>query len=95
MVISVLHFVLDLPDIASIKEKRQIVQSVKHRLQNKFKISVAEVELQDSWRFAEIGAAVVSNSKQYGESVLHKTLQFAENFVPGRIRDTSIFSEIY
>jgi len=95
VVISVLHFVLDLPDIASIKEKRQIVQSVKHRLQNKFKISVAEVDLQDSWRFAEIGAAVVSNSKQYGESVLNKALRFSENFVPGRIRDAGIFSEIY
>ncbi len=95
MVVSILHFILDLPDIGSIKEKRQIVQSVKSRLQNKFKISVAEIALQDSWRFAEIGAAVISNSKQYGESVLHKALQFAENFVPGRIRDTSIFSEFY
>ena len=95
MVVSILHFVVDLPDIGSIKEKRQIVQSVKNRLQNKFKISVAEVDLQDSRRFAEIGAAVISNSKQYGESVLHKALQFAENFVPGRIRDTSIFSEFY
>ena len=95
MVVSVLHLVLDLPDIGSLKEKRQIVQSVKNRLQNKFKISVAEVDSQDSWRFAEIGAAVVSNSKQYGESVLHKVLQFAESFFPGRIRDTSIFSEIF
>jgi uncharacterized protein YlxP (DUF503 family) len=95
VVVSILHFVVDLPDIGSIKEKRQIVQSVKNRLQNKFKISVAEVDLQDSRRFAEIGAAVISNSRQYGESVLHKALQFAENFVPGRIRDTSIFSEIY
>ncbi|MBN2553630.1 MAG: DUF503 domain-containing protein [Spirochaetales bacterium] len=95
MVVSILHFVVDLPDIGSIKEKRQIVQSIKGRLQNKFKISVAEVDLQDSWRFAEIGVAVVSNSKQYGESILHKALHFAENFVPGRIRDTAIFSEIY
>ena len=95
MVISVLHFILDLPDIASIKEKRQIVQSVKNRLQNKFKISVAEVDLQDSRRFAQIGAVIISNSKQYGESVMHKALQFAENFIPGRIRDTNIFSEFY
>jgi uncharacterized protein YlxP (DUF503 family) len=94
VVVSVLHFVLDLPDIGSLKEKRQIVQSVKNRLQNKFKISVAEVDQQDSWRYAEIGAAVVSNSKQFGESILHKALQFAENVVPGRIRDTSIFSEV-
>jgi uncharacterized protein YlxP (DUF503 family) len=95
VVVSILHFVLDLPDIGSLKEKRQIVLSVKNRLQNKFKISVAEVDQQDSWRFAEIGAAVLSNSKQYGESVLHKALQFAENFVPGRIRDATIFSEVY
>jgi len=95
VVVSILHFVLDLPDIRSLKEKRQIVQSVKNRLQNKFKISVAEVAQQDSWRFAEIGVAVISNSKQYGESVLHKALQFSENFVPGRIREPSIFSEIY
>jgi hypothetical protein len=95
VVVSILHFVLDLPDIGSIKEKRQVVLSVKSRLQNKFKMSVAEVDLQNSWRFAEIGAAVVSNSRQYGESVLHKALLFAENFAPGRIRDTSIFSEHY
>jgi uncharacterized protein YlxP (DUF503 family) len=95
VVVSILHFGLDLPGIGSLKEKRQIVQAVKSRLQNKFKISVAEVAAQDSWRYAEIGAAVISNSKQYGESVLHKALRFAENFVPGRIRDTSIFSEIY
>ncbi len=93
MVVSILHFILDLPDIGSIKEKRQIVQSVKGRLQNKFKISVAEVDLQDSRRFASIGAVIISNSKQFGESVMHRALQYAEGFVPGRIRDTEIFSE--
>jgi uncharacterized protein YlxP (DUF503 family) len=95
VVISVLHFILDLPDVGSIKDKRQVVQSVKSKLQNRFKISVAEVDLQDSMRFSQIGAAVVSNSKQFGESVLHKVLAFAEGQVPGRIRDTSIFSEHY
>ncbi len=95
MVVSVLHFVLDLPDIASIKEKRQIVTSLKRRLQNKFKISVAEVDLQDSWRYSQIGAVIISNSKKFGESVMHKALRFAEDFAPGRIQDTRIFSEHY
>ena len=95
MVVSILHFVIELPDISSIKEKRQIVTSVKRRLQNKFKISVAEVDLQDSWRYSQIGAVIISNSKQFGESVLHKALRFAEDFAPGRIRDTQIFSEHY
>jgi uncharacterized protein YlxP (DUF503 family) len=95
VVISILHFILDLPDVGTIKEKRQIVQSIKHKLQHRFKISVAEVDLQDSLRFSQIGAAVVSNSKQFGESVLQKVLAFAERQVPGRIRDAGVFSEHY
>ena len=95
MVISVLHFVLDLPDITSIKEKRQVVQSLKMKIQNKFKISVAEVDLLDSLRYAQMAAAVVSNSRQFGESVMHKVLAFSERMVPGRIQDTGIFSEHY
>jgi uncharacterized protein YlxP (DUF503 family) len=95
MVVSILHFVLDLPDIISIKEKRQVVQSVKQKIQHRFKISVAEVDLQDSLRHAQIAAAVVSNSRQFGETVMQKVLAFAEQTVPGRIRDAGIFSEHY
>jgi uncharacterized protein YlxP (DUF503 family) len=95
MVVSILHFVLDLPDISSLKEKRQVVQSVKQKVQHRFKISVAEVDLQDSLRYARIAAAVVSNSRQFGETVMHKVLAYAEQMVPGRIRDAGIFSEHY
>jgi uncharacterized protein YlxP (DUF503 family) len=95
VVVSILHFVLDLPDIHSLKEKRQVVQSVKQRVQHKFKISVAEVDLQDSLRYAQIAAAVVSNSRQFGETVMQKVLAFTEEMAPGRIRDAGIFSEAY
>ncbi len=95
LVISILVFFIDIPNIYSIKEKRQVVKSVKDRLQHKFRISVAEVDYQDTLRTAQIGAAVVSNSRQFGESVLQKALNFVEDMVPGRIRDTSIFSEFY
>ncbi len=95
MVVSILHFTIDLPGITSLKEKRQILRSLKERLQRKFKLSVAEIDLQDSLKFAQIGCALISNSRQYGESVLQKALNFSENMVPGRIRDTEIFSELY
>jgi len=95
LVVSILHFTIDLPGISSLKEKRQILRSLKDRLQRKFKLSVAEVDLQDSLKFAQIGCAVISNSRQHGESVLHKALDFSENMAPGKIRDTEIFSEIY
>lgn len=95
MVVSILRFNIDLPDIGSIKEKRQIVRSLKDRVQRKFKLSIAEIDFQDSLRFAQIGAVLVSNSRQYGESVLQKLLHFAEDMVPGRIRDADVFSEFY
>jgi len=95
LVVSILHYTIDLPGLTSLKEKRQILRSLKDRLQRKFKLSVAEVDLQDSLKFAQIGCAVISNSRQHGESVLHKALDFSEIMVPGRIRDTEIFSEIY
>jgi uncharacterized protein YlxP (DUF503 family) len=95
VVVSILRFNIDLPDIGSIKEKRQIVRSLKDRVQRKFKLSIAEIDFQDSLRFAQIGAVLVSNSRQYGESVLQKLLHFAEDMVPGRIRDADVFSEFY
>jgi uncharacterized protein YlxP (DUF503 family) len=56
-------------------------------------MSAAEVDLQDSLAFAQIGGALVSNSRAFGESVLHKAFEMIENEVPVRIQDVSIYSE--
>ena len=90
-----IQFIIELPEITSLKDKRQIVKSLKDKLIQKYKLSVAEVDLHDSLRYAHIGAALVSNSKSYGESVLHKALNFTIENVSGRLADTSIFSEHY
>ena len=95
MVVSMIQFIIELPDLVSIKEKRRIVSSLKDRLQKKYKLTVAEVDLQDSLSFSQIGAAVISNSRAYGESVLQKALQFAEEAIPGRIQHVEIFSQTY
>ncbi len=93
MVVSTLQFIVELPGISSLKEKRRIVKSLKDRLVHKFRVSAAEVDLLDSLRFAQIGAALVSNSQQFGESVLNKVLDFAIDNISGRIVDTKILSE--
>ena len=93
MVVSLLQFRLDLEGIESIKDKRRIVSSLKERMQRKFHMSVAEVDLQDSLSRAEIGAAIVSNSRQFGEKVLQKALSFVENEAPGRLANAEIHSE--
>jgi uncharacterized protein YlxP (DUF503 family) len=88
-----IQLIFEIPGVDSIKEKRRIIRSVKDKLQRRFHLSAAEVDLQDSLSFAQIGGVMVSNSKVFGESVLQKALEMIENEVPVRIQDVSIHSE--
>ncbi len=90
-----MQFVIELPEITSIKEKRRIVKSLKDKLQHKYKLSISEVDLHDSLSFSMIGAAVVSNSKQFGESVLQKAIRFVDLESTGRLHDYSIHTEFF
>jgi uncharacterized protein YlxP (DUF503 family) len=93
MVVSMIQMIFQIPEVDSIKAKRRIVRSVKDVLQHRFHMSAAEVDLQDSLSFAQIGGAVVSNSRSFGESVLQKAFAWVEKEIPVRIQDVSIYSE--
>jgi uncharacterized protein len=95
MVVSMLQFVIELPEITSIKDKRRIVKSIKDKLHHKYHLSISEVDLHDSLAFSQIGAAIVSNSRQFGETVLQKAIRFVENEGTGRLHDYSIHTEFY
>ena len=95
MVVSMIQFRLALPPIESLKDKRRIIVSLMEKLSNKFHLSVAEVDLQDSLRLAQIGAAVVSNSRAFGEMVMQKALAFVERNCEGVLEDAQVFSESY
>jgi len=93
MIVSMIQMIFEIPDVDNIKEKRRIIRSVKDKLQHRFHMSAAEVDLQDSLSFAQIGGALVSNSRAFGESVMQKAFQMIENETPVRIQDMSIHSE--
>lgn len=95
MVVSMIQFVIELPGVSSLKEKRKIVKSLKEKIIHRFRVSAAEVDLQESLTYGQIGAVLVSNSKTFGEGVMNKILAFAENEVPGRIQDVEIYSESF
>jgi uncharacterized protein YlxP (DUF503 family) len=95
MVVSMLSLIVELPEATSLKDKRRVVSSIKTRLRTKFRLSVAEVDLLDSLSFAEIGAAIVSNSAEFGESVRHKALALVEDEISLRVHDAQIHSERY
>jgi uncharacterized protein YlxP (DUF503 family) len=95
MIVSMMQIIFEIPDVDNIKEKRRIIRSVKDKLQKRFHMSAAEIDLQDSLSFAQIGAAIVSNSKDFGETVLRKAFTVIENETPVRIHDVGIHSEEY
>jgi hypothetical protein len=81
------------PESSSLKDKRRVVKSIKDKLRLRFHVSCAETDLQDSLRFAELGAAIVSNSTEFGETVMRKALAVIEGEFSLRIHDSSIASE--
>ena len=93
MIVSMIQVIFEIPEVDSIKEKRRIIRSVKDKLQRRFHMSAAEVDLNDSLSYAQIGGALVSNSRTFGESVMHKVLEMIEKEIPVRIHDISIYSE--
>jgi len=61
MIVASVRVTLRLYAARSIKDKRQVVTSVRERLRNRFNLSVAEVGSQDDWRTAELGLATVAS----------------------------------
>lgn len=90
-----LRVIIELPETTSIKDKRRIVLMTKDKLRLKFRLSCAEVDLQDSLGFAELGAAMVSNSREFGEGVMQKALSFIEDKLALKVYDAQIHSETY
>ena len=49
----------------SLKDKRQVVRSLKDKLRTHFNVSVAEIEETDLWQRATICVVAVSSSRDY------------------------------
>ena len=79
MVIGSLTVSIHIPASHSLKEKRQVVQSVVARLRRTFNIAVAEVGDQDTWQLATIGIACVSGDGRHADEMCQKVLRHLEN----------------
>ena len=80
MVVGVCTIELYLPDGHSLKSKRQILSSLKSRLNNKFNISIAEVGEQDLWQKSTLGIACVANEARYVNAVLDQVLNVIRSY---------------
>ena len=72
MIVGSLRVRLLLRESRSLKDKRQVVRSIKDRLRNGFNVSVAEVEAQDNRQLAVLGVAMVSNEAAHVRTTLEQ-----------------------
>ncbi len=80
--IAILTIHLHLPACTSLKEKRGRIKPLISRLHREFNISVAEIDLQDTWQQVVIGCAMIGNDHAFLESALQGVVKWVERNWP-------------
>ncbi|HXG42290.1 MAG TPA: DUF503 domain-containing protein [Dehalococcoidia bacterium] len=76
MTVGLCRIWLRLPENHSLKGKRQAVRSLTARLQNRFNVSVAEVDDHDLWQMVSLGVSCVTNSERHAHEVLTAVVEY-------------------
>jgi uncharacterized protein YlxP (DUF503 family) len=72
MYVGTLRLRLLIRESRSLKDKRQVVRSIKDRLRSHFNVSVAEVDAEDNRQLAVLGLAMVSNESGHVRGALEQ-----------------------
>lgn len=67
MPIGLLTLEIHIPDARSLKDKRQVLRSLKDRLCAHFNVAVAELEHQDLWQRSRVGVVSISSDRKHLE----------------------------
>jgi len=68
--IAFLTIELRIEDAQSLKDKRQVVRSLKDRLRASFNVSVAELDASNLWNQATVGVVSISDSRDYLDGLM-------------------------
>ena len=78
MPIAILTLQLRIEHAQSLKDRRQVVRSLKDKLRHGFNVSVAELDEAITWQSAAIGIAAISGSRSYLEGQMQQVEAAAE-----------------
>jgi uncharacterized protein len=81
MAVGLLTLELYLAEAQSLKDKRQVLRSLKDRLRQHFNVAVAELDFQDTWQRSVVGVVTLSNEEQHVEEALQKVLAEADKLL--------------
>ena len=87
MKILAMTFRLYAPWVHSLKEKRMIVKSLIAKLQDRFHVSAAEVDEQDTHQIIVIGVAAIVPHNAFADSLMEEISLFVEENTEAEIID--------
>jgi uncharacterized protein len=65
MPIAKLTLEIEIPHAQSLKDRRQVIRSMKEKLRHSFNLSIAELDDGNVWNRATLGIVAISNSNSY------------------------------
>ena len=81
MPVGLLTLELHIPDAQSLKDKRQVLRSLKDKLRGEFNVAVAELEHHEVWQRSVVGVVTLSNEESHVEEMLQKVLATADRIL--------------
>ncbi len=81
MPVGLLTLEIYIPDARSLKDKRQVLRSLKDRLRRQFNIAIAELDHQETWQRSLVGVVTISNDTRHLEDALEKVANESERLL--------------
>jgi uncharacterized protein YlxP (DUF503 family) len=81
MPIGLLTLEIHISDARSLKDKRQVLRSLKDRLRAHYNVAVAELEHQELWQRSRIGVVSISGDSKYLEESLEAVAAESERIL--------------
>jgi uncharacterized protein YlxP (DUF503 family) len=90
MPVGLLILELHIADAQSLKDKRQVLRSLKDRLRAHFNVAVAELDFEDTWQRSVVGVVTLSNKEHHVEESLQKVLAEADGILGSMVVGHSV-----
>lgn len=78
MIIGACTLKLTIFESNSLKDKRHVIKGIIGKLQSRFNISIAEIDLNDSWQSSILGFACVTNDTQHANQIISNVMNFID-----------------
>lgn len=89
MTIGLLTFEIHLPQSRSLKDKRQVLRSVKERLRARHNVAVSELEdAADVWQRADVAVVSVASHRDVLENLFETIVREVTGQIPGHFVET-------